>query len=171
MLAFTMHTRFPHRNLRSPGGPGRRILARAAAAACVITGIWAAAPGPASASPAFSHLIVVTDLADAGPGSLRAAITAADATPPGTSTLIDFNVAGTITLASRLPAIRRPINVNGTSAPGYRTGGPPLVEIDCNSHGGLHFARGLGRVTAPGPGRRQLQRQRGNAEGRLDNAQ
>ena len=183
MFAFAMHTRFPHRDLRSPGGPARRILARAAAAACVITGIWAASASPASATvasagpavasqgvagpasaspaaaglgrpaaaraagtsrpgPAFSHLLVVTDLADAGPGSLRAAITAADATPPGTSTLIDFNVAGTITLASRLPAIKRPMKVNGTSAPMYRTGGPPVVEIDCDSHGGLHFGAG-----------------------------
>ena len=183
MFAFTMHTRFPHRDLRSPGGPARRILARAAAAACVITGIWAAGASPASATvasagpavasqgvagpasaspaaaglgrppaaraagtsrpgPAFSHLLVVTDLADAGPGSLRAAITAADARPPGTSTLIDFNVAGTITLASRLPAIKRPMKVNGTSAPVYRTGGPPVVEIDCDSHGGLHFGAG-----------------------------
>src|SRR5450755_4660062 len=116
MFAFTMHTRFPHRDLRSPGAPGRRILARAAAAACVIACLSAAGASAASASPAaaglgrpvaaraagtsrpvpaFSQLIVVTDLADAGPGSLRAAITAADARPPGTSTLIDFNVAGT----------------------------------------------------------------------------
>ena len=102
----------------------------------------AQAPGTSRSAPAFSHLIVVSDLANTGPGSLRAAITFANATPPGTSTLIDFNVTGTIILASRLPAIKRQMKLNGTSAPMYRLGGPPLVEIDCNSHGGLHFGAG-----------------------------
>jgi parallel beta-helix repeat protein len=177
MFAFATHPRFWRRDLGSPGS-GRRIVARAAAAACSVTCIAAAVASPASASPAsaspasaspgivkpaaasrarpaavqatgtsrprpaFSHFIVVTNLAGAGPGSLRAAIRAADATAPGTSTLINFNVAGTITLASRLPAIKRQMTLNGASAPRYRRSGPPLVEIDCNSHGGLHFAAG-----------------------------
>ncbi len=183
MFAFSTLPRFPRRDLGSAGGPGRRILARAAAAACAVTCMSAAsasaavvnqvtvrqtvarpagasqvivrppaasparpaaaqATGTSRSGPAFSHLIVVTNLADAGPGSLRAAITAADATPPGTSTLIDFNVTGTIILASGLPAIKRQMKLNGTSAPMYRLGGPPLVEIDGNSHGGLHFGAG-----------------------------
>ncbi len=123
-----------------PAAASRAVLRPAAASRARPAAVQAA--GTSRPRPAFSHLIVVTNLASAGRGSLRAAIAAADATPPGTSTLIDFNVAGTITLASRLPAIRRQLTLNGASAPRYRPGGPPLVEIDCHSRGGLRFAAG-----------------------------
>jgi parallel beta-helix repeat protein len=93
-------------------------------------------------SPASSRTIVVTNLRNAGPGSLRAAIKRADAGLPARSTVIDFSVHGTITIASRLPAVSRKVTINGRSAPAYRSGGPPVVEVDCNSRAGLRFAAG-----------------------------
>jgi len=51
----------------------------------------------------------VTNLNDSGPGSLRAAITVANADSSGTATVINFTVNGTITLNScrRSPKGRR----------------------------------------------------------------
>jgi len=57
-------------------------------------------------------------------------------------TTIRFAVAGTITLASALPAIIRPVTIDGTSAPGYRPGGAPAVAVDCHENAGLRFAGG-----------------------------
>jgi hypothetical protein len=86
----------------------------------------------------FSQTFAVTSLHDSGSGSLRAAITAADAADSATD--ITFSVKGTIRLASDLPAITADVTVDGTTAPGYTSGGPPVVEIDCGDHGGLDFA-------------------------------
>jgi parallel beta-helix repeat protein len=63
-------------------------------------------------------------------------------TSPGRLTVISFAVHGTITLASQLPAISRKVTVEATSAPTHVSGGPPVVELDCNSHRGLRFAVG-----------------------------
>ena len=93
-------------------------------------------------SAASSRSAVVTNLGNSGAGSLRAAIRNADAGPPGTSTVISFAVSGIITLASRLPAISRMVSVDARTAPGYASGGPPVVEINCNSRGGLRFTHG-----------------------------
>ena len=90
--------------------------------------------------PAHARTLTVTRLRNAGPGSLRAAITAANASLPGRPTLIRFAVRGTITLSSALPAIARNITINGTTAPGYRQA--PVVEIDANGRAGLRFAPG-----------------------------
>ena len=90
--------------------------------------------------PASARTLAVTGLANAGPGSLRAAITAANASPPGGATLIKFAVRGTITLSRALPAVTRNTTINGTTAPGYHQA--PVVEIDANGHAGLEFARG-----------------------------
>jgi parallel beta-helix repeat protein len=87
--------------------------------------------------------IVVTDLRDSGPGSLRAAITRADAVAPGTSAAIGFSVAGAIVLARALPAVTRRVIIDAASAPG-RPGGSPAVEINCNRHAGLRFSAGSG---------------------------
>src|ERR1039457_895204 len=76
-----------------------------------------------------------------GPGSLRAAINTANASPPGRLTLIRFAVSGTITVTSPLPAVSRNTTINGTTAPGYASAAP-VVEIDCNGQGGLEFAPG-----------------------------
>jgi len=83
--------------------------------------------------------LAVTTLDDSGPGSLRAAITAANARH-GRNSTISFSVAGSIKLASDLPAIGSRIDIDGTSSPAY--GGSPAVQIDANGHGGLIFGPG-----------------------------
>jgi hypothetical protein len=77
----------------------------------------------------------VSNLNDAGAGSLRQAIVSADSTHG--ANVINFNVAGTITLASALPTITGNVNIDGTTAPGFA--GTPAVEINFNSFGGLQF--------------------------------
>jgi len=132
-----------------------RIVTRTRAAALVAAGVCvsgvtgagaaAAAARPASqpgAAPHYAQTSTVTSLASAGPGSLRAAITAANLSLPGRATLIRFAVRGTITLSSALPAVSSTMTINGTSAPGYVRGGAPVVEIDANGRAGLEFAPG-----------------------------
>jgi parallel beta-helix repeat protein len=128
-----------------------RVASAACIAACtsmaVATPADAAAaqsPGPAVRTSAFSASIAVTNLRSSGAGSLRAAIQDANAALSGRSTAISFAVDGTITLASKLPAVSRKVTIDATSAPTYLTGGPPVVEIDCNAHAGLQFAAGSG---------------------------
>jgi parallel beta-helix repeat protein len=82
----------------------------------------------------------VSNLNDSGAGSLRAAITAANAA--GGSSIITFDVQGTITLGSDLPPVTQAVIIDGTTAPGYTTGGPPRVELDCNGNAGLVFGTG-----------------------------
>ena len=84
----------------------------------------------------------MTSLANAGPGSLRAAITRANLSLPGRRTLIRFAVRGTITLSSPLPAVSANMTIDGASAPGYVRGRAPVVEIDANGQAGLEFAPG-----------------------------
>ncbi len=84
----------------------------------------------------------VSNLNDAGAGSLRAAIQAANADSSETPAVIQFSVGGTITLTSDLPEISRNVTIDATSAPGHVDGGAPVVEIDCNQQGGLVFAAG-----------------------------
>jgi parallel beta-helix repeat protein len=87
-------------------------------------------------------MITVTNLNDAGSGSLRAAIGEANLNISGTPSVISFSVNGTIALASDLPPISHAIEIDATSAPSYSSGGAPVVELDCNSHAGLTFATG-----------------------------
>jgi hypothetical protein len=97
----------------------------------------------ATCSVALStQTLVVSNLNDAGPGSLRAAILSANATPAGGSSLITFCLNGTITLASPLPTIARNMTINATSAPSHVSGGPPVVALDFNGHPGLIFGVG-----------------------------
>ena len=130
-----------------------RSAARIAGAAGLLAGVSAAAvfsigSGVAQAAtcgaPAASTqtTLVVSSLNDAGPGSLRAAILSANATPAGHSTLITFCLNGTITLASPLPTIARNVTINATSAPTHVNGGPPVVALDFNGHPGLIFGVG-----------------------------
>jgi parallel beta-helix repeat protein len=93
--------------------------------------------------PGVTPPIVVSILGDSGAGSLRAAINTANAGVSGSSA-ITFSIRGTIILASPLPAISSKVTIDATSAPGYATGGPPVVEIDCNRQAGLRFAAGAG---------------------------
>jgi hypothetical protein len=102
----------------------------------------------------------VSNLADSGPGSLRAAITSVNADNTygnNTPDVIDFSVAGVIKLTSGpLPAITYSVKIDGTSAPGFA--GAPVVEIDNNGFAGLIINTGdsslasLSIVNANGPG-------------------
>ena len=83
----------------------------------------------------------VTNLNDSGAGSLRAAITSADAAA-GTSSTIVFSVSGTIALASDLPDITQKVTIDATTAPGATAGGAPVVGLDFNGNNGLTFAAG-----------------------------
>lgn len=87
---------------------------------------------------------LVTNLNDSGPGSLRAAITAANADPSVTPATINFSVAGTINLASALPTITNDVVIDATTAPGYIANGAPLVTINCQNQAGLTFGFGAG---------------------------
>jgi parallel beta-helix repeat protein len=86
-------------------------------------------------------VFTVANLNDSGAGSLRAAITAANA-DSGSPTVINFSVNGTITLASGLPAITHEVAIDATSESSHVSGGPPVVEINCNNNAGLTFAPG-----------------------------
>jgi parallel beta-helix repeat protein len=82
----------------------------------------------------------VSNLDDSGEGSLRAAITEANAA--GGSSVINFDVGGTITLASDLPTITQGVTIDARTAPGYSPGGAPQVELNCNGNSGLVFGAG-----------------------------
>ncbi len=94
------------------------------------------------------------ELADAGAGSLRAAITSANGDHTGDT--IDFSVAGVIKLTSgALPTITDPgtVNINGATAPGFAD--TPVVEIDNNGFAGITVfgsMESLSIVNAKGPG-------------------
>jgi hemolysin type calcium-binding protein len=87
-----------------------------------------------SADPALAITYPVTSTGDSGAGSLRDAITSANATP-GLDT-IDFAIgtgAQTISPTSVLPTITDTVNIDGTSQPGFA--GTPLVRLDGASAG------------------------------------
>jgi hypothetical protein len=101
----------------------------------------AAAATPASAAaPQAVRTLVVRNLRDAGPGSLRAAISTANTSA---ASRIVFSVRGTIRLARSLPAIHRRVTIDATTAPGYH-GGRPVVAINFHRHLGLIFGPGAG---------------------------
>lgn len=88
----------------------------------------------------------VTNLNDSGTGSFRAAITAANAAAAGQYSGITFSVAGTITLASNLPAITSRVLIDGTTAPGFNAATGPVIALDfANSYNGLSFDAGSSR--------------------------
>src|SRR5690242_19920386 len=103
------------------GGVDRRTsrFALRVGLAMVVAGIAAGVV----ASPAAAQTFTVTSVADSGAGSLRQAITSANATP-GLDT-ISFNLPGsgpfTIVLASPLPNLTNPagIVIDATTQPGY----------------------------------------------------
>jgi parallel beta-helix repeat protein len=82
----------------------------------------------------------VSNLNNAGAGSLRAAIEAANAA--GGPSTIAFSVRGVINLTSALPDVTAPVTIDGNSAPTHTAGGPPVVEVNFNHHAGLTFASG-----------------------------
>src|ERR1017187_2791384 len=74
----------------------------------------------------------VTNTADSGAGSLRWAITNANANP-GPDT-INFQISGaapfTINLVSALPAVTDPVTIDATTQPEWLTSGTPVVELN-----------------------------------------
>ncbi len=88
--------------------------------------------------------LMVTNTLDSGAGSLRQAITEANAaSSPST---IDFAIAGsgvhTIGLLANLPTITAPVTVDATTQPGYA--GSPLVAIDGKNVSVANFAVATG---------------------------
>ena len=77
----------------------------------------------------------VTNINDDGPGSLRQAITTANASDA--VDVIKFNIAGsgvhTISPQSALPNLSWDLTIDGTSQPGYA--GKPLIEIEGSDAG------------------------------------
>ena len=104
--------------------------------------LWTAAEPPVidhadvnTNAAAMVATFTVTNTNDSGPGSLRQAITDANAAGDGPHT-INFSVAGTIALASNLPAITvADVTIDGLSAPGAACGAP-TVELDGGGDGG-----------------------------------
>ncbi len=105
---------------------------------------------------------LVTTTADAGAGSLRAAISLADAAGNPNRIWIAFDIpltdhgysggAWTITLASALPTITAPVILDGTTQPGFA--GAPIVVLAGTSAGasasGLTLAAGAKGSTIRG---------------------
>jgi len=80
----------------------------------------------------------VTNLLNAGAGSLRSVINQANANPGADE--IAFAVAGTIPLAAALPAITDTVSIDGSTAPGFV--GSPRLTVNFRGQAGLRFAPG-----------------------------
>jgi hypothetical protein len=157
MIPFITRLRNPIVDPSSDDAARSRIPLRIVGGAACVAICVAVAALPASGSAparghrtpavttAFSRVFVVTSLGDSGRGTLRFGLSQANAGPPGAATRIRFAVHGTITLSSPLPAVRRPVAIDGTSAPGYRIKRAPVVAINCNLRAGLRFAAGSAR--------------------------
>ena len=134
-----------------PPVPGRTAGMALVAAGVAASGLMCGSAAPAAAAtraaphtnppPAFARTLTVSRLSDAGPGSLRAAITTVNTSLPGRPALIRFTVSGMITLSSPLPPVSRNVTISGATAPGY-AGGAPVVGINANGQGGLEFDPG-----------------------------
>src|SRR5262249_17941401 len=78
----------------------------------------------------------VTTTADNGPGSLREAISSIEFKPGYDR--IEFDIPGngfhSIQVLSRLPRITKPVSIDGTTQPGYRSG-HPVIELN-GTHAG-----------------------------------
>jgi titin len=79
---------------------------------------------------AYGDTFKVINTADSGAGSLRWAITNANANPgPDTITFqISGNAPFTINLSSALPSVTDPVTIDATTQPGYS--GAPVVELN-----------------------------------------
>jgi hypothetical protein len=86
--------------------------------------------------------LTVTTTADSGAGSLRQAILDSNASL-GIPDTIEFAIAGagvqTISPAAALPTVTDPVEIDGTTQPGYA--GAPLIELDGTNAGG--FVHGI----------------------------
>ena len=91
--------------------------------------------GQTSAALTLTENIVVSNTADSGPGSLRQAITDADAVSSNVNIFFDIPAADAdsngvylIQPLSELPQITNTVNLDGTSEPGYTN--QPIIQID-----------------------------------------
>jgi titin len=125
---------------------------RRARALLISTAVLCASLITAGGSASSAATFTVTNTNDSGPGSLRAAILAADATA-GADT-ITFNIPGsgtqTITPLSALPPITEAVTIDGYTQPGAsaNTNGPGLADnavlsIELNGAGAGPAAPGL----------------------------
>lgn len=117
----------------------------AAPAALPISGSAAAVGAEATPAPqtrASSVTAVVSTTQNSGAGSLRAALVAANRRSKKTVTTITFSTAGTIVLTSNLTPITRRVVINATSAPGYVSGGAPVVGLNANGKDAFRFDSG-----------------------------
>ena len=81
----------------------------------------------------------VSNLANAGTGSLRQAILASNA-QPGADT-INFQVAGTIAIGrTSLPSLKDTVTIDGSTAPSFA--GSPVVTVDFHGTQGFKFDTG-----------------------------
>jgi hypothetical protein len=103
---------------------------------------------------AHAATFTVTNTSDSGAGSLRAAITSANAGGPGPHT-ITFDIPGsgvqTITLASALPFLSVAtggLTIDGTTQPGYS--GSPLIQVTCGAIFAVFNVDGAGGATIKG---------------------
>jgi hypothetical protein len=106
--------------------------------------------------------LTVSSLADAGPGTLRAAILAADAGKPSDKFTIGFAVTGTIGLLSPLPDLNNSIAIQGPGASDLTVRrddavsfSSPIVTVDADqtaSISGVTFANGNAGGIFNGPG-------------------
>ena len=123
----------PRRRGRSPNGRARRFRLEAI---CALE------------SRELLASLLVTTVADSGPGSLRQAILSANAA--GGASTIDFQIAGAgpflIQPASALPAITAPVTIDGYSQPGARANSLALGDdaaILLQIDGGFQIPTGL----------------------------
>lgn len=86
--------------------------------------------------------IVVYNLNNDGPGSLRQALRLANDAGSGVTTHITFARAGTIRMVTSPEIMNVRVIIDGTSAPGYVAGGAPVVGIDFNGKQGLKLFKG-----------------------------
>jgi hypothetical protein len=105
---------------------------------------------------AWGGTIPVTNTTDSGPGSLRTAITDANANPGST---INFSVTGTITLLSALPAITANMTITGPGAASLTVSGNNSSTVGTiftitngvtASISGLTIANGVGSTNGGG---------------------
>ena len=94
----------------------------------VIAGLTALGAGEARAS-----IFTVYSNADSGSGTLRAAIAAANTTAAADKIVFALPGSTTIALLSCLPPIYEPLEIDGTTQPGFA--GTPIVELDGTNAG------------------------------------
>ncbi len=85
----------------------------------------------------FAATYQVTNLNDAGAGSLRQSIVDANGDP---GSAVTFAVAGTIVLSKPLPPVTGSVTLDGTTAPGFVSS--PVIAIDFAGKPGLTLAPG-----------------------------